>query len=324
MIIAPQKAFLVDFKLNNPSDTDTHYVRVVITNSVTGAVLSTLDLTDNGNKYFSKSWVTPVDVSGTGLQITMTKTVYDDPAYTIESIVYGTNVETYIVKDVASSRTPLGGIGSSGVNYEQIEKIIRKVISEIPQPEKVEFEKYDDTELVGGMGERHEEIIETLNDFKLSMIELIDNKLNSVVKDIISSKEINAVKELPDKFKEAEVSDDNLHEFITDTMNEVKEMVDEIEDKVEDYGKNIGGIVKEIKAIEKRQNDKTEMVKKIKLESERLADSINENLNTKIEEIVNGESEEEKEEKKRHEEEEIENEKLKSKRLNIISKLLSV
>lgn len=139
MIIAPLKQFLVDLQLNNPSDTDTHYVRAVIKNAVSGVIIDTINLTDNGSGYFSKLWTTPADQSGTGLQIKIFKTVYDDSGYTSQSLVYGTVLENYIVRDLPGLRSTFGGAAatSSSISYEEIEKIIRKVLEELPQPEKV-------------------------------------------------------------------------------------------------------------------------------------------------------------------------------------------
>ncbi len=77
-ILAPSKQVLIDYKINNPLDTGTYYVRAVIKNAVSGTTLDTLNLTDNGSKYFSKLWVTPADPSGTGLQINVTNTVLTD------------------------------------------------------------------------------------------------------------------------------------------------------------------------------------------------------------------------------------------------------
>ena len=139
MIIAPQKQFLVDLKINNPSDTDTYYVRALIKNSVTGATINTLNLTDNGSKYFSYLWVTPADVSGNGLQITILKTVYTDSGYTNESPIYGTILENYIVRDLP--RTSLGALsgqsgGASGrIDYEKIRQMILEALASLPKLE---------------------------------------------------------------------------------------------------------------------------------------------------------------------------------------------
>lgn len=152
LTIAPIKPFLVDYKINNPSDSSTYYVRAVIKNSVSGATLATLNLTDNGSKYFSYTWTTPPDMSGTGLQVTIFKTVYTDSGYTTESEIYGTTVENYIVRDVATRNLQTGASGKS-LGKKDIEEVVQKVLSEsLPEKEDV----------VGRVGEMIRNISEEL------------------------------------------------------------------------------------------------------------------------------------------------------------------
>ena len=139
-LIAPVKQFLVDYKINNPQDLNTYYVRVVIKNSITGAVLDTLDLIDNGSQYFSKLWTTPPDNSGSGLQVVMFKSVYTDSGYTTISNNYGTTIENYVIRNI--NATTYGGFTRGGdLTRSDVEAIIEKAIKKIPpapSQEKVE------------------------------------------------------------------------------------------------------------------------------------------------------------------------------------------
>jgi DNA-directed RNA polymerase subunit F len=134
-IIAPTKQFLISLKINNPSDAGTYYVRATIKNAISGETLETVNLTDQGDKYFSKIWMTPPDFSGTGLQIKIFKTVYTDAAYTQESAAYGTVVEDYIIRDLATRQ--LFGGGAYGLTKQEAEEIIEKALKGISLKQEI-------------------------------------------------------------------------------------------------------------------------------------------------------------------------------------------
>lgn len=149
LIIQPNQPFIVDYYINNPSDSSTYYVRARIYSAVSGALLKTLDLTQNlnglGNYYFGKSWTTPADTPGAGLQITIKRTVYVDSGYTQESPIYGTTVENYLVRQLASQN--LGGFAGNGggVSGTEIRKILREIIKE--ELDTWQGKPYDDSGL---------------------------------------------------------------------------------------------------------------------------------------------------------------------------------
>ncbi len=239
LIIAPVKPFLVDKHLNNPSDTGTYYCRATITNSISGVVLATFNLTDYGNKYFAKEWVTPNDASGTGLQITVSITVYDDAGYTTESVVYGTDKVTYIVRDLAGTRVMGGYAGPGGrggvgtnIDYSLIKRMIDEAVAKIVIPEQKEFEqeKYDDSSIHDRLDEI-ENCILVLNEKPEP-----EDKSEEVVEKILSAPEFKLLRELPEGFKEAEKSDDELHAFI-------KDFTEEINAKIENNNKELLEIV---------------------------------------------------------------------------------
>lgn len=251
MIIAPVKKFLVDFKINNPSDLDTHYVRAVIKNAISGAVIATLNLTDNGSGYFSKEWMTPNDPTGNGLQVSVMTTVYDDSGYTSESLVYGSTLERYIIRDLASPRLGIGGAGSGmreGVDYKQLEKIVRKVVSELVKfpeikfPEQILPEVYNDSKLVESLGRIQKMIPPPSVD-----------RADEVIKKILNSKEIKAVEELPGKFEQAEVSDTRLHERLD-------KFLEDQESKDKEFKDSLGKILKGMAVDMEEFNDKVDEI----------------------------------------------------------------
>lgn len=149
MNLEPNTSFLVDYKINNPSDPATYFVQAKIFSSVSGQLIVVLNLTDNGSKYYSALWTTPVDNSGVGLQIKIFVTVYEDANHTIESATYGTTLQNFIVRHLASQN--LGGFsrGGSDVDYRKIEKMIADALEKMPKQNQKTGKAYDDTELRG-------------------------------------------------------------------------------------------------------------------------------------------------------------------------------
>jgi len=243
VIIQPQRQFLIDIKLNNPSDTATKYVGVVIKNSVSGVVLDTFSLTDNGSNYFSKLWMAPADPTGTGTQITITKTVYDDAGMTQESLVYGTTVETYIVRELAGNRPLLGSGVSSGkakeIDYKTIEEIVRRVIAEIKMPE---FKETDLSEFREHF-EKNKDLKEHFEGFKeeLGKITAQEPKL--------SKEYLTKINLIIEKYDEIEDSNEKLSEKIEEKFEEYNEKIEEIKECFENH---ITGMTKTIEEISEK------------------------------------------------------------------------
>jgi len=187
-IIAPVKQFLVDYKINNPSDTNTYFVRSVIKNSISGEVLATLNLTDNGNQYFSYLWTTPNDASGNGLQISVFTTVYTDSGYTTESTIYGTTLDGYIIRQLAGQYL-FGGGYNSGASKEEIKKILAEAINDIKSSQP-SINLSEVIEAVGGVeksiGQKFKEKMAFILRIgeKADRLENIDSSIVSHIKEI--------------------------------------------------------------------------------------------------------------------------------------------
>lgn len=216
LIIEPVKQFLVERHLNNPSDLATYYCKATITNSITGVVIDSFNLTNNGNKYFSKVWQTPNDASGTGLQITISVTAYEDSGYTTESVVYGTEKTTYIVRSLAGSRI-FGGYAGQGrdqrteIDYKKIEKMIFDAVQGIRIPEQKE---YDDSI-----------VLDELDSIKNS-VKGIPDRSQEIISAIRFSPEFKTLKNVVSGFKEAEKSDDELHSFVEKVVQQIAKDTD--------------------------------------------------------------------------------------------------
>jgi hypothetical protein len=259
MIIAPLRSFLIDYKINNPSDLATHYVQSVVRN-INGAVLATVQLTDNGSGYFSKEWMTPADPTGTGTQISILTTVYDDAGYTSESLVYGTTLSSFIIRDLAGIRSTFGGTGSSmaglsNIDYKRIEKMIKDAVEGIEMPVIPAFPKAKEVDLVSlenklkshiDEQDKSEELAE-LKAIISGVVQAIKSELDKKV--IATKEELAEVKTLPDKFQMAETSDDELHDLVTthstQHLSEVSELKTFVQEKFNELEKKITATLSE-------------------------------------------------------------------------------
>jgi len=240
MIIAPLKQFLIDYKINNPSDSATYYVRAVIKNSVTGVTLATLNLTDNGNKYYSYLWQTPGDPSGTGTQIAVFLTVYTDSGYTTESTIYGTTLTNYVVRDLQTSRTGGGGFTTQlfggaarggNIDYDQIERIIRRVVKEIdiPKPEPVNLASIE-----RAVREAAKEVISNASDQSVFTDEQDEAREKRMLESL--SKGMTAIADKVSAIGEAMTTGKEMDQ---DRVNQIGDLIDELKESFESASKGL-------------------------------------------------------------------------------------
>ena len=141
----PQSQFPVVRQLADSSDTGTYYVQAVCTNSLTGTVLQTINLTGGSGQRFTGTFNVPPDGSGNGLYIDITTTVYSDSGYTTKSEVYGSESNTYVVQQRYNH---VFGGGGGEISYDKIRAIIK---DEIARRERTEIPESRDVtpELLG-------------------------------------------------------------------------------------------------------------------------------------------------------------------------------
>src|SRR3954451_7251835 len=97
--LKPQQWFTVVRQIANHLDADTNYVRAVIRNAYTDAIVATLDLDNKGGQRFTKNWRVPADPSGQGFYVSIVTSVYTDAGYTTKNENYGDEENTYFVSD---------------------------------------------------------------------------------------------------------------------------------------------------------------------------------------------------------------------------------
>lgn len=140
--LQPQKSFTVVRQIANHLDVSTYYVRAVIRNAYTDALIKTLDLTDRGEQRFSKNWQVPPDPSGEGFYISIVTSVYTDSGYTTKSENYGDEENTYLVRN-----HELLGRGGGGVDAYTVRRILKEELAKLPAPEKVEIPEAREPEM---------------------------------------------------------------------------------------------------------------------------------------------------------------------------------
>lgn len=123
--LQPNETFPIVRVLEDHTDVSTNYVQAVIRDASTDALLATVNLTDLGNRRFSKNWKVPYDnVFANGRYILITTTVYTDSGYTTKNPNYGEVGETYLVQQRWSQGIYTSAGGPDAIDYARLEKIL--------------------------------------------------------------------------------------------------------------------------------------------------------------------------------------------------------
>lgn len=123
MQLAPQEFFTIVRQLADHTDNTTYFVRAVVRNARTDALLDTIDLVDAGSnsQRFLKEYQVPADTSGEGFYITITSSVYTDSGFTNKSANYGDEANIYLVQERKQNQ---GGGHSVFTDFKQMQEIL--------------------------------------------------------------------------------------------------------------------------------------------------------------------------------------------------------
>jgi len=167
LVLHPQNSFTVVRQIANHTDAATYYVRAVIRNAYTDAIIETLDLTSRGSQRFSKNWQVSADSSGQGFYVSIVTSVYTDSGYTTKSENYGDEETTYLVQDrlLASMR------GGGGIDAYTVRRIIREELDKEPKPEAFDYERIPKPQ---EMKDRTDEILEAVKRVEAKEPEKVD------------------------------------------------------------------------------------------------------------------------------------------------------
>lgn len=143
--VAPASSLRIVYLIADHTDSTTYYVQSVVRDSVSGAILKTIQLTDTGDRRFFGTYQTPPTDE---VYIDITTTVYTDSGYTTKASNKYEELQQYFVKTQWGLQFQnLGGEKiiekGSGIDYEKLRKIVRE---EMKKVEKIEDkkEKQDD------------------------------------------------------------------------------------------------------------------------------------------------------------------------------------
>ena len=258
--LSPNESFVINRILKDHTDTDTHYVQAVVYDSTTRAVLSTLNLTDNGNRWFSKAFKVPYgDAFSIGRHILIITSVYDDAAYTTKSPNYAEESEEHLIQQRWSPT--LSGAGSGGIDYREIAKVLAEVLNKQPSVELPVQKEFPIKELLSGVEKMVKQIPLPKEPNKPKEIDFssLESGLEKVVKKIESiptpkldlSPVIGELKNLVNSIKELTAENKNYTEeiiekigskkidterIISDISNEIKNKINNGEIKFSIFG----------------------------------------------------------------------------------------
>lgn len=157
--ISPGENFDIFYFIRNHTDSTTYFVRGVIYDVRTGAVLLTTNLTQatSNSRLFIKTVQSPPDSSG-GRNIVAIATVYTDSGYTTKSTDYEEQEQYYLIKDQAY----LIGGGGGGVDYqtlrEMMEDVVSKKIDAMEKPKELSLPDMPFDALFGAIGALQREV----------------------------------------------------------------------------------------------------------------------------------------------------------------------
>ncbi len=151
MQIRPNAPLPIVYVISDPSDTGTYYVRSVLRNSATGAIIKNnglnyinLDVDAGNSRRFSKLIQAPQDSSGNGFYIDVTTTVYTDSNYTNVATNYQEDNTKYLVLEpwtvALGSGSGRGGWvetkeGGVAIDYKKLKEIMLEAFAELPTTE---------------------------------------------------------------------------------------------------------------------------------------------------------------------------------------------
>lgn len=131
----PSETYTINRILRDHTDSTTYYVRAVVYDASTRATLSTINLTDNGNRWFSGSYKVPHDnIYRDGKRILIVTSVYTDSGYTTKSENHGDEPEEFLVEQRWNPTSYLGGNSEAKFDPEEIKRAMKEALKDLPKP----------------------------------------------------------------------------------------------------------------------------------------------------------------------------------------------
>lgn len=235
MQIQGGEQFVITRQLEDPTDSNTYYVKALVRKANDDSLIDTINLTDKGEQRFRGNFDVPQYTDPT--YVTITTEVYTDSGYTTESNLYARVEETFLIQQRWSMA--MGGAGGSDINYKKIREIITEEINKIEKPElknitnnKTVIEKTEMNLMpILNLFQDIQESIKTIQNKKEKDVNLlpitkdilrIEENISKAIKGIEKT-DLSAIltdlKAIKDSIKE---SDDNFGKGITKIENNTK------------------------------------------------------------------------------------------------------
>lgn len=152
----PQSTVYVAYVIPNPAETQTFYPQAVVKNTQTGAVVATINLTQDPNNIlrYTGSFISPADSTGMGYYLDVITIPYTDQAHTVPSLNYWAATNQYFVSQSISGGANYGG-GYMDFDSKKLRKLFQEELTgfkpvvsksapikfpEFPKQEKVDLE----------------------------------------------------------------------------------------------------------------------------------------------------------------------------------------
>lgn len=271
----PSESFPILRVLKDHTDTNTYYVRCVIRDATTDALLDTVNLTDKGDRRFSKLYKVPYDaVYGKGRFIIITTSVFTDSAYTTKSLNHSEEAETYLVQQRWDPLFSMGG--GAGVDYKEI----KKIISEALDGKKIEpsypvilKQNFPIKEIIKSVSENIDKAIKNIP--KPEKLEMVDMKPMERSIETMGKEMIKVVKDIPPHkmidlspiSKEVSKEIQNLRPLIEKAIQQTQDKQVDILNYFEKNKKEFVSALTEIianKVIEKIKNENVQSLVELK------------------------------------------------------------
>lgn len=203
MQLNPRETFSIVRQIEDHTDTSTYYVRAVIRNAKTDAIIQVngnnyLNLVDRGSQRFSQTWQVPADPSGQGFYVSILTSVYTDSGYTTKSQNYGDKMETYLIQDRMNAN--LGGVGGGpDIDYKKIRRIVEEVVKETNKPvvfPKIPEVKIPEVDIETPLKEAVDYICEEIKNIKMPQPEKLEpvlkafSQLEKTVKGLVVTEDV--------------------------------------------------------------------------------------------------------------------------------------
>lgn len=251
MQLEPREFFTIARQIADHTDSTTYFVRAVVRNARTDALLETVDLTDQGSQRFSKEYQVPADTSGLGFYISITSSVYTDSGFTTKSENYGDEANIYLVQQRNQN---LGGGHSVFTDFGKMKEIldvgIADTIDKIPKEEKQDVHSIIHSIVGAGIAELKEEFRSiNIPEQKETDLSSLEDKISASGRGILAAianihipepekldltEALTAIKEIKTSLENSNFGEpamqliENLEKILTKRIPEMEELLDSL------------------------------------------------------------------------------------------------